>query len=75
VLPEEDVKEETESENDSFAQTAVNTEMPSTRKKNIAVKGKRKKGVCVSKRPRRTSTKDTNKYWLNSKAMFNPSIK
>jgi hypothetical protein len=75
VLPEEDVKEETESENDLIAQTAVKTEMPSTSKKNVAVKGKRKKGACVSQKPRRNSTRDTNKYRLNSKAMFNPAIK
>jgi hypothetical protein len=75
VLPEEDVKEVTESENDLIAQTAVKTEMPSTNKKNVAVKGKRKKGACVSQKPRRNSTRDTNKYRLNSKEMFNPAIK
>jgi hypothetical protein len=45
VLPKEDVKEETESENDLITQTAVKTEMPSTNKKNVAIKGKRKKGA------------------------------
>jgi hypothetical protein len=75
VLPEEDVKEETELDNDLIAQTAIKSEMPSTNKKNIVVKGKRKKGVCVSQKPRRNSTKDTNKYRLNSKEMFNPAIK
>jgi hypothetical protein len=48
MLPEEDVKEETESDNDLIAQIAVKSEMPSTSKKNVAVKGKRKKDVCVS---------------------------
>jgi hypothetical protein len=75
MLPEEDVKEETESDNDLIAQTAVKSEMPSTSKKNVAVKGKRKKGACVSQKPRRNSTRDTNKYRLNSKAMFNPPLK
>jgi hypothetical protein len=75
VLPEEDVKEETESKNDLIAKISVKTEMPSTSKKNVAVKGKRKKGACVSQKPWRNSTRDTNKYRLNSKAMFNPSIK
>jgi hypothetical protein len=51
VLPEEDVKEEIESDNDLIAQTAVKTEMPSTSKKNVAAKGKRKNGVCVSQKP------------------------
>ena len=51
VLPEEDVKEETESDNDLIAQTAVKSEMPSTSKRNVVVKGKRKKGTCVSQKP------------------------
>jgi hypothetical protein len=75
VLLEEDVKEETELDNDLISQTAVKTEMPSTSKKNVAVKGKRKKGACVSQKDRRNSTRDTNKYRLNSKEIFNPSIK
>jgi hypothetical protein len=75
VLPEEDVKEETKSDNDLIAQTAVKSEMPSTSIKNVAVKGKRKKGACVSQKPQRNSTRDTNKFRMNSKAMFNPSIK
>jgi len=75
MLPEEDVKGETELDNDLIAQTTVKSKMPSTSKRNIAIKGKRNKGACVSQKPRRNSTRDTNKYWLNSKAMFNPAIK
>jgi hypothetical protein len=48
---------------------------PSTSKRGAAVKGKRVKGVSVSQKPRRNSTRVTNKYRLKSKAMFNPSIK
>jgi hypothetical protein len=48
--------------------------MPSTSKKNVAVKGKRKKGVCVSKKIQRNSTRDTNKYRLKSKVMFNIAV-
>ena len=75
MLPEEYFKGKTKSNNDLIAQTTVKTKMPSTSKKNVAVKGKRKKGVCVSQNPQRNSTRDTNKYRINSKAMFNPSIK
>jgi hypothetical protein len=49
--------------------------MPSTSKKNVAVKGKGKKGLYVSQKPQRNSNRDTNKYRLNSKAMFNLAIK
>jgi hypothetical protein len=41
----------------------------------LQLKGQRKKYVPVSKRPRRNSTRITNKYRLRSKAMFDPSIK
>jgi hypothetical protein len=75
MLPEEDVKGETESDNDLVAQTTVKSEMPSTSKRSVAIKGKKDKGVCVSQKPRRNSTRVTNKYRLKSKAMFNPSIK
>jgi hypothetical protein len=49
--------------------------MPSTSKRGAATKGKKVKGVSVSQKPRRNSTRVTNKYRLKSKAMFNPSIK
>jgi hypothetical protein len=75
MLPEEDVKGETESDNDLAAQTTVKSEMPSTNKRSVAIKGKKGKGVYVSQKPQRNSTRVTNKYRLKSKAMFNPSIK
>jgi hypothetical protein len=75
TFPEEDVKVETDSDNDLVAQTTVKSEMPSTSKRSTAIKGKKVKGVCVSQKPRRNSTRVTNKYRLKSKAMFNPSIK
>jgi hypothetical protein len=48
MLLEEDVKGEIESDNDLISQTTVKSEMPSTSKGNIVIKGKRKKGVCIS---------------------------
>jgi hypothetical protein len=75
MLIEEYVKGEIESDTDLIYQTTIKSEMPSTSKRNIAIKGKRKKGVCVSQKPQGNSTRDTNKYRLNSKAMFNPKIK
>jgi hypothetical protein len=75
MIPKEDIKGETESDNDLISQTTVKSEIPSTNKRNVAIKGKRKKGACVSQKPWRNSTGDTNKYRLNSKAMFNPEIK
>jgi hypothetical protein len=75
MLPEEAVKGEAESDNDLIAQTTVKSEMPLTSKRNVAIKGKRDKGACVSQKPWRNSTRDTNKYRLNSKEMFNSKIK
>jgi hypothetical protein len=49
-------------------------ESPETSKRGVAVK-RQKEYVPVSKRPRRNSTRITNKYRLRSKAMFDPSIK
>jgi hypothetical protein len=72
---EEEVKGEKDSDNDLDAQTTVNLETPSTSKRGAATKGKKVKGVYVSQKPRRNSTRVTNKYRLKSKAMFNPSIK
>jgi hypothetical protein len=46
MFPEEDVKGETESDNDLIAQTTVKSEMPSTSKRSVAIKGKKVK-VCV----------------------------
>jgi hypothetical protein len=48
---------------------------PETSKRGVAVKRQRKKYVPVSQKPRRNSTRITNKYRLRSKAMFDPSIK
>jgi hypothetical protein len=75
TFSEENVKEENDSDNDLDTQTTVNLETPSTSKRGAATKGKRVKGVFVSQKPRRNSTRVTNKYRLKSKAMFNPSIK
>jgi hypothetical protein len=72
---EEDVKGENDSDKDFDTQTTVKHESPSTRKGGAAVKGKRVKGVSISQKTRRNSTRVTNKYRLKSKAMFNPSIK
>jgi hypothetical protein len=50
-------------------------ESPSTSKRGVEVKRTKVKGVSASQKPRRNSTRVTNKYRLKSKAMFNPSIK
>jgi hypothetical protein len=72
---EEYVKGENYSNKYLDTQTIVKLETPSTSKMGVATKGKRVKGVSVSQKPRRNSTRVTNKYRLKSKAMFNPSIK
>jgi hypothetical protein len=71
----EDVKGENDSDKYFDTQTIVKHESPSTSNRGATVKGKRVKGVFVSQKPRRNSTRVTNKYRLKSKAMFNPSIK
>jgi hypothetical protein len=75
TFSEKYVKGENDSDKDLDTQTTVKLETPSTSKRGVAVKGKRVKGVSVSQKPRRNSTRVTNKYRLKSKAMFNPSIK
>jgi hypothetical protein len=75
TFSEEDVKGENDSDKDLDTQTTVKHEMSSTSKRGDVVKGKRVKGVSVSQKPRRNSTRVTNKYRLKSKSMFNPSIK
>jgi hypothetical protein len=47
----------------------------STSKKSAKGKKQRKKPTPVPKCPRRNSTRAVNKFRLNSKAMFDPSIK
>jgi hypothetical protein len=75
TFSEEDVKGENDLDKDLDTQFTVKIETPSTSKRGVATKGKRVKGVSVSQKPRRNSTRVTNKYRLKSKAMFNPSIK
>jgi hypothetical protein len=72
---EEDVKEEEDSDEDFDIQTTTKLELPSTSKKGATVKRTKNKGVSLSQKPRRNSTRVTNKYRLKSKSMFNPSIK
>jgi hypothetical protein len=72
---EEDVKGEEDSNEYFNTQTTVKHESPSTSKRGIAVKRTKDKGVSASQKPRRNSTRVTNKYRLKSKAMYNPSIK
>jgi hypothetical protein len=75
IFSEEDVKGEEDSNKYFDIQTTTKHELPSTNKKDIAVKRTKNKGVPVSQNPRRNSTRVTNKYRLKSKAMFNLSIK
>jgi hypothetical protein len=72
---EEDVKGEEDSDEYFNTQTTVKHESPSTTKRGTAVKRTKDKGVSASIKPRRNSTRVTNKYRLKSKAMYNPSIK
>jgi hypothetical protein len=72
---EEDIKGEEDSDEHFDIQTTVKHESPSTSKKGVVVKMTKDKGVSASQKPRRNSTRVTNKYKLKSKAMFNPSIK
>jgi hypothetical protein len=74
-FPEEDVKLEADSDEDSDVKNTVKHKAPETSKKDVAVKRKKKKYVPVSQNPRRISTRVTNKYRLRSKVMFDPSIK
>jgi hypothetical protein len=75
MFSEEDVKGEEDSDEDFDIQNTVKHESPSTSRKSSAVKKTKNKGAPVSQNPRRNSTRVTNKYRLNSKSMFNPSIK
>jgi hypothetical protein len=75
TFSEEDVKGEKDSNDDLDAQTTVKLETPSTNKRGASTKGKMVKGVSISQKPRINFTRATNKYRLNSKAMFNLSIK
>jgi len=53
----------------------VKQKQKSTIKKSAKGKKQRKKPAHVPKYPRRNSTRVVNKFRLNSKAMFDPSIK
>jgi hypothetical protein len=75
TISEEDVKGEEDSDEDFNTQTTVKHESPSTSKRGTIVKRTKDKGVFVPKKPRRNSTRVTNKYRLKSKAMYNTSIK
>jgi hypothetical protein len=75
IFSEEYVKGEEDSDEDFNTQTTVKHESPSTNKRGAAVKRTKDKGVSASQKPRRNSTRITNKYRLNSKAKYNPSIK
>jgi hypothetical protein len=75
MFSEEDVKGENDSDKYFNTQTIVKHESPSTSKRGAAVKRTKVKGVSASQKPRRNSTRVTNKYRLKSNAMFNPSIK
>jgi hypothetical protein len=56
-------------------QSTVKHKHKSTINKSDKGKKQRKKPTLVTKYPRRNSTKATNKFRLNYKAMFDPSIK
>jgi hypothetical protein len=75
MFSEEDVKGEEDLDEDFDIQTTTKHEFPSTSKKGPAFKRTKNKGVSVSQKPRRNSTRVTNKYRLKFKAIFNPSIK
>jgi hypothetical protein len=75
TFSKEDVKGGNDSDKHLDTQTTIKVETPSTTKRGPAVKGKRVKGVSISQKRRRNYIRVTNKYRLNSKAMFNPSIK
>jgi hypothetical protein len=75
MFSEEDVNGEEDSDEDFNTQTTVKHESPSTSKRGTAVKRTKDKGVSASQKPRRNSTRVTNKYRLKSKSMYNPSIK
>jgi hypothetical protein len=75
MIYEEDVKGEEDLDEYFNTQTTVKHESPSTSKRGIAVRRTKDKGLSAPKKPRRNSTRVTNKYRLKSKAMYNPSIK
>jgi hypothetical protein len=74
IFSEEDVKGEEDSDEDFNTQTIVKHELPSTSKRGVVVKRTKDKGVSASQKPRKNSTRVTNKYRLKSKSMYNPSI-
>jgi len=75
MISKADLKIEEDYDEDYDVKPSSRHKSPKTSKRGVAVKRQRKKYVSVSKKPRRNSTRITNKYRLRSKAMFDPSIK
>jgi hypothetical protein len=78
IYPDPDIKREIDEYEDFTTipvQTPVKQKQQATGKKNAKGKKQSKKQTPVPKFPRRNSTRAANKFRLNSKAMFHPSIK
>jgi len=78
IYPDPDIKREFheyEVYTTSPVQTPIKQKQQSTGKKTVKCKKHSKKKTPIPKFPRRNSTRDDNKFRLNSKAMFHPSIK
>jgi hypothetical protein len=67
--------DEDEDYNMNLVQSPVKHKQKSTSKKSAKGKKQSKNPTLVPKCPRRKSTRSVNKFRLNSKAMFDPSIK
>jgi hypothetical protein len=77
IYPNTDIKREIDEYEDyttSSVQTPVKQKQQFASKKNANGKKLRKKKKPVPKCPRRNSTRDANKFRLNFKEMFHPSI-
>jgi hypothetical protein len=75
MFSEADVKMEVDSDEDYDIKTTAKHKPPATNKKGVVVKRQNNKDVSASQNLIRNSTRVTNKYRLNSKSMFDPSIK
>jgi hypothetical protein len=78
MFPDIEIKMEVDEDEDynvNPIQSTVNHKHKSTIKKGAKGKRQGKKPTLVPKYPRRNSTRAVNKFRLNSKAMFDPSIK
>jgi hypothetical protein len=78
MFPDTEIKMEVDEDEDynvNPIQSTVKHKQKSTIKKGAKGKKQGKKPTLVSKYPRRNSTRVVNKFRLNSKAMFDPSIK